>query len=483
LTVAQFARLMLLILPVAIALTLPMAALFSAASTYGRISGDNEFTACRASGINLHTLLLPTLMLSLLSATVTFAFVNYVIPRMVRNLNEFLGSDVTSLIHQRIQRPRGLTLGGKYRIHADEVLTSPDEPSRIVLLRVAFVEVEGRDWVRFGTAGQVQLKVEQDEAAIRVSGAMNGLSFYDRKDGRFADSGEEVLPRVELPSLVPPQIKFLTWGELRYFRDHPEEWPDVRAAVEDVKTAMARRGAYDAFLDEWVADHRFTIGDETLSYAIVAERAARIPHLGGIELGGVSIEENRAGRRRTLSADRAELEVTGSFDGTMLVRVDLRQDRDPQRPKLANASQESLLPVPVSDEILAPLRDLSTVDTLSVSMDEETVTKRQDHAQRVFGGIERRIAGTLHERLAFSISVFVLVVLGGALGIILRGTHVLTAFGISFVPLVFVIIAIVAGRQMANNATTHVAGLAVMWGGIALVALVDLWTVTRLLRR
>ena len=52
----QFLRLMGLVLPLAAAMTLPIAALFSATSTYGRLSADNELVACRASGINLHIL-------------------------------------------------------------------------------------------------------------------------------------------------------------------------------------------------------------------------------------------------------------------------------------------------------------------------------------------------------------------------------------------------------------------------------------------
>ena len=53
-TPAQFGHLMLLVVPVAAALTLPVAALFSAASTYGRHAADQEFVACRSAGINLH---------------------------------------------------------------------------------------------------------------------------------------------------------------------------------------------------------------------------------------------------------------------------------------------------------------------------------------------------------------------------------------------------------------------------------------------
>ena len=76
-----------------------------------------------------------------------------------------------------------------------------------------------------------------------------------------------------------------------------------------------------------------------------------------------------------------------------------------------------------------------------------------------------------------------LVILAAALGIIFRGSHVMTAFGISFIPTLFVIIAIVMGRQMTHNANTHLSGLLLMWAGIVVVAGLDVWMLTRVLRR
>ena len=89
----------------------------------------------------------------------------------------------------------------------------------------------------------------------------------------------------------------------------------------------------------------------------------------------------------------------------------------------------------------------------------------------------------MHSRLAFSVSVFVLVILAAALGIIFRGAHVLTAFGIAFVPALFVIVTIVAGRQMAEKAGTTTAGLLLLWSGIAVVGGVDAWVLLKVLRR
>jgi lipopolysaccharide export LptBFGC system permease protein LptF len=93
------------------------------------------------------------------------------------------------------------------------------------------------------------------------------------------------------------------------------------------------------------------------------------------------------------------------------------------------------------------------------------------------------VVGTINERLAFSVSVFVLVILAAALGIIFRGSHMMVAFGISFVPMLFVIVMIVTGKQMSHNAATHGLGLAVMWSGIVAVAGLDVWTLTHVLRR
>ena len=63
----------------------------------------------------------------------------------------------------------------------------------------------------------------------------------------------------------------------------------------------------------------------------------------------------------------------------------------------------------------------------------------------------RRVTAELHSRLALSASVLVLVVLGAALGVLFRGSQVLTAFGISFVPAAVVTVMNIMGRQLFRN--------------------------------
>ena len=97
--------------------------------------------------------------------------------------------------------------------------------------------------------------------------------------------------------------------------------------------------------------------------------------------------------------------------------------------------------------------------------------------------VVRKITGILHQRAAFSVSVFFLVVLSAVLGIRFRHAHLLTAFGISFLPSLLVIVAIVMGKQMAENEGTVGAGLLVLWSGLGAVAVLDAWLLTYVLRR
>jgi hypothetical protein len=59
----------------------------------------------------------------------------------------------------------------------------------------------------------------------------------------------------------------------------------------------------------------------------------------------------------------------------------------------------------------------------------------------------------------------------------------MTSFGISFVPLLFVLLMIATGKQMARNDATYGLGLVTIWSGLAVVACLDYWTLTRVLRR
>jgi len=487
-TAWQLLRLMGLVLPVAVALTLPVAALFSAAATYGRLSADNEFTACRSSGINLHFLFLPTIVLSLVSATVTFAFINFLIPGLVRNLAEFAASDAGSMIRQRLNRPKGLTLGGKYRIYADDTSFDIQNQQSISLHRVAFVEVdkETEEWIRYGTARQVNLGFERTESGARASGVMLGLSFYDRRAGRFAEVAQQDIPANEVKNLVPAEIKFLNLLELFHFGADPGAWHQVASKFDHVRTAMARRWTYDTIEADWKPDQRFTLEGSTVRYEVRAARLARLPRDAGLQFTDVTVDEQRDGQRTTYTAKEATLDVTrGDTLEECGVRLEALTVRVGEGDGSVNRAKYSFDPVPLDPAVVkrATAGSLDELLGMKGTDADDVLTQRVVDAREMLGNITRRIAATISERIAFSVSVLFLVILGAVLGIVYRGAHIVVAFGISFVPTLLVIITIVTGRQLACNETTHVAGLALIWSGLIVVAILDGWMLTRVLRR
>ncbi len=488
-TPGQFARLLGLVVPVAAALTLPIAALFSAAATYGRLSADNEFVACRSGGINLHVLFLPTLVLSLLSALVTFVLINFLIPGMVRNLNEFFRADLGVLVTQRLKRPQGITLGGRYRIHADDSIIDQLDNESVSLRHIAFVEVDGDEWVRFGTAEGLHARFERSGSTTRVSGSLTGLSFFDRRAGRFVDLAEQALPGNEVPHLVPEEIKFLNLSELIHCWANPEDWLEVAQAMTSLRIAVARGAVCDMLWHDVRRDKELTLADDHVHFTIRAKEVGLVPRDRGIELTDVTIDEQRQSRRRTYTAARANVETTrGDSLRESGIQIEVYDVEARDSDTTISKTKDVLGPVSLPPELVARIEGLSddellAGDTTSVDPEGDPVTEKRAEAIETRLATVREIAATFHQRTAFSVSVFVLVILGAALGIVFRGSHVMVAFGISFVPSLIVIVTIVMGKQMAQNAPTHLVGLLLIWAGITAVALLDLWTLTRVVRR
>ena len=70
-----------LYLPFIIVLTMPVAMLIATMFSLGRLVGDNEITAMKASGISIYRILLPSYVFALFTGLVTMVFSEIVVPR------------------------------------------------------------------------------------------------------------------------------------------------------------------------------------------------------------------------------------------------------------------------------------------------------------------------------------------------------------------------------------------------------------------
>jgi len=489
-TTRQLLLLMALMLPLAAALTLPVAALFSAAATYGRLSADNEFVACRSGGINLHYLLLPAVVVSVLCAAVTFGLANFVIPAMAQNLNRYLTGDFSTVILRRLERPQGFSLGGAFRVFCDRAPEVASEPGLIVLQGVAFVEMdkEKSTWVRYGTAREARVQLVSEGDNLSIVADLIGMCGYDRKDDRALEGDQQRVGPVPLPGLGQLEVKFLNLQGLLHYYHQPQEWHKVRAAVAGLAAEARRQAVYDSLEQEWSDGKELLLEHGAVVYVLRSESAAR-QRDGSLELHHAVAVEQRPGLEVTYVADRAVLELTRGGPGEEpALQVGLHGARlaESTGARAGTGERKSFGPLAVPATLLEAVDQGVTAGLLDGSLAEdapEPLVRKHAQALQARAAALREIVATLHERAAFSSSALLLVVLGAALGIIFRGAHLLTAFAISFVPSLVVFVAIASGKQMAHNSATPLLGLIVMWAGLGVVGVLDYLTLTRFLRR
>ncbi|MFH1624339.1 MAG: LPS export ABC transporter permease LptF [Pseudomonadota bacterium] len=86
----DISKLILFTMPSFLVLTIPMALLMAVLTALGRLSGDNEITAMKASGISLYELVTPIMILSTVCYVLTSFVTIYVSPWGSRSYNELV---------------------------------------------------------------------------------------------------------------------------------------------------------------------------------------------------------------------------------------------------------------------------------------------------------------------------------------------------------------------------------------------------------
>ena len=125
------------------------------------------------------------------------------------------------------------------------------------------------------------------------------------------------------------------------------------------------------------------------------------------------------------------------------------------------------------DELLSDNPSLDLNRQLSKSRGNVAKEKRD---------ISGKCLAEIHSRASYSSSALVLLLLGAGLGIIFRGGHFVSAFGLSFIPVLVVVVMIMTGKQLSSAGIEHF-GVPVIWLGVTLVALADIMVLGKFLRR
>jgi len=503
----EMARVFMFLTPVAVTLILPVAALFSAAITYGRSAADNEVLACRAAGINIHKILLSALVLGALVTAFTYWSWNYLIPQLSRQIEELSRRDLPSIVMNQFKKAKPLAFS-RFRITAarcdlpstgPEGIALPPNRTYLELQGVAFLEVEQQEVVRFGTSKVTLIEFDRSQSTPRVTVDLYDVRSFDAARKQYYELEHQSLGPFDIPIPIRRKTKFENLGRLIALQQQPELDPEIA----DIASHM-RREMMSLFLnDEVQADlDPSRGGDGTVSfqavgaaYVISAEAFAVDPDDGRTLLRGVRVEETGEGGPQTLTAHRANIELrSGLSRDRPVIMVDLLENVQIRR-RTGNASdravrkdRESLRPIPFFDQPVLAQRvaafDFSKLADPSQTF--ELYVKQERLRERLLKWIAKlrsEIEGEVHFRASYSLSTIAVVLFGAVLGIIIRGGQVLTAFGISCIPMVFVVVASIVGRNLADQPEYITLSVMVMWSATGFMYLVTGFFAVSVLKR
>lgn len=473
----QVLHILLYFMPITLTFVLPMAALFTSALTYGRFAGDNELDACRASGISILTLVYPGLMLAILVAIANLLLSFHVMPYFVHLAEKSLKADAKQILFRNIQR-RGfysLPVDHPYLIYADDADLKTDTLRGIVV-----VQCEDEGIKRIRTAEVARVRFDPHDRFNEIQ-----LTVYNCKQMGSTDDFwfqiKETSVRGEFGSLLGDDIKFKRIHEMKQIRaDLLRFDPISRMAQRTYTQLAAERLAQDA--------GRKLTGSPTSFYELKGDpRSVRVSAAGYSlkEEGVVTLVppivvgefDSRSGEWiRTLQCEKAEIRVGDTM--TPDLTLDLHSARAEQTGELLVQYAVPDLAVPEAIK-----RSLSGQSLLQVVTPDNTASVLGGPPGPILAGRQaallKEMADTLvdikaeiNSRLVFGIGCVPMILIGIGLGIIQKGGHLLGAFGSSCLPAAVLVIAIISGKHITENAGAGgPSGVLIMWAGLAFLVL------------
>ncbi len=108
LSLNQIARVVPLLVPSMLPITIPATTLFASCVVYGRLAHDNEVVALKAAGVHLYTIVRPALLLGALATGVTASLYHTTIPATQRQFYEEVLADPEEVLYNQLRRDRCL---------------------------------------------------------------------------------------------------------------------------------------------------------------------------------------------------------------------------------------------------------------------------------------------------------------------------------------------------------------------------------------
>lgn len=474
----QILNLLLYFLPVTLTFVLPVAALFASTLAYGRLAGDNELDACKASGISPARIVYPGVLLAIMVAIANLVLSFHVTPYFIQHAETSFKANAKQILFRNIKR-RGFfrSPDDKFAVYADRADLETNTLYGVIMIESRGSGVED---IFYAEQAKVFFETEGNGNTMRVA-TYNALRM-----ARTSSTRIKVLDVEErFGSLLQDQIDFKRIDDMKRIQADPLAFYPNEERVREIckvftgellyrtiKTALDTKGVYEIY----------PTANEPNGVRIKADKI-QLGRDQDITISGAQVEieifDVRTSRPLHLFEDceKAKLTLKGDeFSPTLLLDLSNAKAQNSETVKMYHWERNLALP----QEIYLRIQRAKVLDTLThkvastffpeglSSQLSGKLSELEDHLRYS----KTKIIGTIHSRLVFGIGCIPMIIIGTGLGILKRGGHLLTAFGASCMPALILIVAIICGKHVAENpASTPTLGLAIMWAGLGVLSL------------
>jgi lipopolysaccharide export LptBFGC system permease protein LptF len=513
---AQVMELLGYFLPAMTNYSWPVAALFATTFVYGRLSADNELTACRAAGMGWFALYSPAILLGLIVSLFSLMFLWFVVPWAFLRAEIVVKSNLAQLVAAQIEQTQrvNLDLQGRRTVifakSADVMDVGPDQPSLQAVRLNDVVIADNRPTTlpteplipeSFFTASSATILITQptdDDNDVQVTvrleeGAklpviapelLRGERAPESRDVVRAAIATQIFGPYPLPSPVREQPSFMDVRKLLQLQEKPELGRRVNK-LKDELVRFEQQSRFLSFLERQFTTDSRSVALEAPNETLVITAGKQKPQwrdyklqivAGDEQAPGIIIRQVKGFEQFSARARLVRFEVLPDrATGKMTVSLDMEDAViETSTTEIAHRNLNRRLTIDMPE-------DLRKLDQTPVAQYIQNRTLTDSQRGRLNYELIRQnngISSELHSRVAFAFSSLVLVAVGASLGMQLKSGNFITAFAVSVVPALICIVLIVTGKQVSQNIPREIPenfvnpialGLTIMWAGNALV--------------
>jgi lipopolysaccharide export LptBFGC system permease protein LptF len=511
-----------LLLPVMLAVSMAVAGIFAACMTYGRFAADNELTACRAAGINVHRLGLAALLVGIFVALMALLSVNVLIPRIVITIENYARNNLGVLAASRLQSRSFIDMyqqsGGDWHLLTTESVERPT-PEQLrakgfeIDPRIHYLLVRRPRYLQRGPNNTLERFVSAEVGFCIFDARSNPVTMritvknahqYDPRGGSVFIEEQTIRP-FQFSFGTKLRSSFVDLDTLFAWLREPWTGQSVKDLYERFRAELSRYYFADFATRALPTDNGLRLFDDRdYQYDVTAKTVAASPE--GLALDGVVLHltRNDGVPLSRYEAARAILQATpprkpdlltgGRLDsGEVTLRLRLIETADtPVQEFAARATSAKplgstdfsglRLPAEVTEAVEA-LSPQQTMDSANWTDLPEPLKAQQQDLVTKARGLTYNVKALINMRFALALALLASVLIAATLGAAFKGAQALSAFALSCIPAFVVALVMNFAKDIAQRPSTHTLGLWVMWGGLGVILLLQQVLLRSLVKR